>query len=251
MGADRVVEMIDRLWQELDAYDEEWRLAGMLADVAAFLSFVECSSWDADGHDPWRELAAQTDAVVAERLPRAVAAYVSAERMPGGRPFADGLQTDQVAFWRSLATLASEQGFETVFEDFHARYVDSARSTPVTSLELATVLASMISPLPEGAIFDPACGTGNLLFAVVKKMGAGAGRAGQEIDPVLARIAAYRLGWNTGEGSSAAIKQGDSLRDDQFGRWRGGDVGAAWVLCDPPTGIKDWGHDQLLRLNQR
>src|SRR5574341_1123446 len=31
----------DRLWQELRAYSEEWRLADTLADAAAFLSFLE------------------------------------------------------------------------------------------------------------------------------------------------------------------------------------------------------------------
>ena len=34
----------ERLWQELRAYSEEWRLAGTLADIAAFLSFIEYSS---------------------------------------------------------------------------------------------------------------------------------------------------------------------------------------------------------------
>jgi type I restriction-modification system DNA methylase subunit len=236
----------ERLWQELRAYSEEWRLAGTLADIAAFLSFVEYDSVAAGGEDRWQKLRGQTDAELVRELPKAVAAHVSERRMPGGRPFADGLQASQAAFWRSLAALAAEQGPEEVFEDLHGRYLDStARPTPVTSLELATIVASMLSPVVEGVIFDPACGTGNLLRAVVKKMGAGARRAGQEIDPALVRMAAYRLDWIGGNGPSTAIRQGDSLRDDQFSTPPGDHDGVAFVLCDPPTGVKDWGHDEL------
>lgn len=236
----------ERLWQELRAYSEEWRLAGTLADIAAFLSFVEYSPVAAGSQDRWQELGGQTDAELARQLPKAVAAHVSERRMPGGQPFADGLQASQTAFWRSLAALAAEQGPGEVFEDLHGRYVDSsARPTPVTSLELATIVASMLPPVPEGVIFDPACGTGNLLRAVVKKMGAGARRAGQEIDPALVRIAAYRLDWSDSNGPGAHIRQGDSLRDDQFGTPPGNHDGAAFVLCDPPTGVKEWGHDEL------
>lgn len=236
----------ERLWQELRAYSEEWRLATTLADIAAFLSFVEYSLFATGSHGLWPELGGQTDAELARKLPRAVAAHVSEHRMPGGQPFADGLQADQTAFWRSLAELATEQGPREVFEDLHGRYADSAaRPAPVTSLELATIVGSMLSPVTEGVIFDPACGTGNLLRAVVKKMGAGARRVGQEIDTALVRIAAYRLDWSGSNGPSAIIRRGDSLRDDQFGMPPGGDDGAAFVLCDPPTGVKDWGHDEL------
>lgn len=233
----------DRLWQELRAYSEEWRLADVLADAAAFLSFVR--------HDdsPWRRWDDQTDAAIAELLPGAVAGHVARTGMPGGRVFAGGLRPERVPFWRALAELADEQGPEAVFEDLHGRYLDStARTIAVTSLELAAVIASMIPPITEGAIFDPACGTGNLLRAVAKKMGKkmgmGAGRAAQEVDAALVRIAAFRLDWSGWSGPATTIRQGDSLRDDQFAQGRG-PQGAALVLCDPPTGVKDWGYDEL------
>ena len=195
----------ERLWQELRAYSEEWRLAETLADIAAFLSFLELGSFAASGHSSWQEMESLPDAELAEQLPGAVAAYASDRRMPGGQAFADGLQPDQVRFWRSLAAQASKEGYEEVFEDLHGRYADSpARLVPVTSLELAVIMASMIPPVIEGEIFDPACGTGNMLRAVVKKMGADARRAGQEIDPALARIAAYRLDWSGAEGPSTS-----------------------------------------------
>jgi SAM-dependent methyltransferase len=236
----------DRLWQELRAYSDEWRLAETLADIAAFLSFFELGYLYADSRSTWEDLAQLPDADLAEQLPGAVAAHASQRRMPGGPAFADGLRPGQVRFWRSLAALAGDQGAGEVFEDLHGRYADSpARPAPVTSLELAAIMASMIPPVIEGAIFDPACGTGNLLRAVVKKMGAGALRAGQEIDLALARIAAYRLDWSGAEGPATSILAGDSLRADQFSTLYGGNAGASLVLCDPPTGTKDWGHDEL------
>ena len=236
----------DRLWQELRAYSDEWRLAEALADVAAFLSFLELGYLYADSRSTWENLAKLSDADLAEQLPGAVDAYASQLRMPGGPALADGLRPGQVRFWRSLAALAGEQGAREVFEDLHGRYADSpARPAPVTSLELAAIMASMIPPVIEGAILDPGCGTGNLLRAVVKKMGAGAWRAGQEIDPALARIAAYRLDWSGSEGPGTSLLAGDSLRSDQFGTLYGGNAGAEVVLCDPPTGSKDWGHDEL------
>ena len=229
----------DRLWQELRAHSEEWRVADMLADTAAFLSFVR--------HDdsPWHQWGDQTDAAVAELLPETVAEHVTRTNMPGGRAFSGGLRPEQVPFWRALAELAREQGAEAVFEDLHSRYVGStARAIPVTSLELAAVVASMVLPVSEGAILDPACGTGNLLRAVVKKMGADAGRAAQEVDTALVRIAAFRLDWSGWNGPATTIRQGDSLRHDQFAQGRGAH-GAALVLCDPPSGVKDWGYEEL------
>ena len=238
-GKLEAISVVDRLWQELRAYSEEWRLTDTLADAAAFLSFVR--------HDdsPWHQWGDQTDAAIAELLPETVAEHVARTSMPGGRVFAGGLRPEQVPVWRALAELASEQGAEAVFEDLHSRYVDStARTIPVTSLELAAVIASMVFPITEGAIFDPACGTGNLLRAVVKKMGMDAVRAAQEVDTALVRIAAFRLDWSGSSGPATAIRQGDSLRDDQFAQGRG-PHGAALVLCDPPTGVKDWGHEEL------
>lgn len=235
----------DRLWQEVLSYSEESRLTETLADIAAFLSFLKLGSVT-HGEDIdrkcWEDLESLSDADLAQELPRAVAAYVSDARMPGGTVFGDGLETGQVHFWRSLAeAAAAEQWHDEVFEGLHGRYADSpAVRAPMTSLELAAVMASLVGPIPEGGILDPACGTGNLLRSVGKKMGMGAVRAGQEIDPALARIAAYRLEWNGGPPTPVAL--GDSLRDDQFSDWRGGHLGSTYVLCDPPGGVPDVEH---------
>ncbi|MFD0819570.1 N-6 DNA methylase, partial [Micromonospora zhanjiangensis] len=232
----------DRLWQELRALTDERRLVDTLADLAAFLAFLQ------DKPARWRPLARGTDTDLAGRLPDAVAFWAESVGMPGGRAFAAGLQAGQVPFWRSVADAAGTQGPEIVFEELHGRYVDSAgRSTGVTPLDLAAMITGMVGGIPEGVVFDPACGSGNLLRAFQRRLGAGAHLAGQELDPALARIAAYRLDWSGQHGPATTIRQGDSLRDDQFPLPPAGepDAGAALVVCDPPFGDRNWGHEDL------
>lgn len=60
--------------------------------------------------------------------------------------------------------------------------------------------------------------------------------AGQEINATLARLARARLA----ESVPADIATGDSLRADAFT-----DLRADAVVCDPPFGYRDWGHDEL------
>ncbi len=117
----------DRLWQELRAYSDEWRLAETLADVAAFLSFLELGYLVAGSRSTWEDLATLPDADLAGQLPVAVGAYASERRMPGGTAFAGGLRAEQVGFWRSLAALAGEQGAGEVFEDLPGDLAGASR----------------------------------------------------------------------------------------------------------------------------
>ncbi|GAA2870646.1 N-6 DNA methylase [Streptosporangium fragile] len=219
-GRATIIEPLDRLWQELRVYSEDGRLADVLADVASFLS---CAGlWDA--------YLSQPDEVVAERLP-VVAAQETG--LPGGPPFQAGLRPDQVAFWHRLADVVmGGHPARDLFEELHSRYVDStARTAPATSAELASLIAAVAGP--SETVFDPACGTGTLLWVLAAKTGASP--AGQEVDPALARIAAFRLG------EESDIRAGDSLRDDAFAAVPGYDL----VVCDPPTGIREWGYEDL------
>ncbi|SNR66452.1 N-6 DNA methylase [Actinomadura mexicana] len=237
-GKLRAIPATDRLWQRLRSYGDDRRLVDTLADVAVLLAFV------GDTRSAWEDLAVLPDEELAERLPEAVASFVTQGRIPGGSPFADGLRPDQVPTWRLLVEMAREGIPEQIFEDLHSRYVDSTdRAIVVTPLDLATVIAAMVPPVLDGAVFDPSCGTGNLLQALGKKLGIGGSRAGQERDPAVARIAWYRIQW-CGVGPEI-IRQGDSLRNDQFAGTPGGPDGAAVVVCDPPTGDREWGHDEL------
>lgn len=239
----------DRLWQELLESRNGRQATDSLADVAAFMSFLakgDVAGYRGDSGErkSWKDIESLPDADLAAELPRAVNAYVSDHRMPGGTAFTDGLRPARVGFWRSLATLDAEGMHMRTFEELHTRYADLSQTpAPKTSLELAAVVSSMISPINEGGILDPACGTGNLLLSLGKKMGMAAACAGQEADPALARIAAYRLDWNGGPSTPIAV--GDSLRDDHYSDWRGGHAGSTLVVCDPPTEVEDWGREEL------
>ncbi|WP_033439370.1 N-6 DNA methylase [Saccharothrix sp. NRRL B-16314] len=128
----------------------------------------------------------------------------------------------------------------------------------VTPAGLARLMVALAAPV-TGTVFDPACGPGNTLRAASE---AGAARlAGQEINPALARLARARLspgqdlhgqelpGRNTNEpdtnGQDTAyaavdIEAGDALRADAFTGLQ-----ADSVVCDPPFGYRDWGHEEL------
>lgn len=88
-----------------------------------------------------------------------------------------------------------------------------------------------------GTIFDPACGTGTLLFAF--HSGAGLTLTGQEVNRAAVRLARARAAL-VGE-PEPKVRLGDSLRDDG---WPG--LGADLVVCDPPVKVADWGREELL-----
>lgn len=103
----------------------------------------------------------------------------------------------------------------------------------VTPPELARLMVELAGT-PITTTFDPACGPGNILRAAAE---AGAQRLlGQEIEPALARLARARFGAAT----DVRIAEGDALRADAFGGLR-----ADAVVCDPPFGYRDWGHEEL------
>ncbi|GGP85722.1 N-6 DNA methylase [Saccharothrix coeruleofusca] len=103
----------------------------------------------------------------------------------------------------------------------------------VTPAKLARLMVELAAPV-AGTVFDPACGPGNVLRAAAE---AGADRlVGQEINPVLTRLALARLGARL----PSEVVAGDALRADAFP-----DLRADAVICDPPFGYRDWGHEEL------
>ncbi|WP_158854045.1 N-6 DNA methylase [Saccharothrix deserti] len=103
----------------------------------------------------------------------------------------------------------------------------------VTPVDLARLMVALAAPI-TGTVFDPACGPGNILRTAGE---AGAGRlTGQEINPALARLARARLGARV----PVDIASGDALRTDAFA-----DSQADVVVCNPPFGYRDWGHEEL------
>src|SRR5690606_27564642 len=115
------------------------------------------------------------------------------------------------------------------------------RGTHPTPDALADLMAALVTtggPRVR-SVLDPACGGGRLLAAVAAALEPGADVRGQEYRPVTAAQARARLA-AAAPRASGDVRTGDSLRDDAF---PGLHVDA--VVCTPPYGDRDWGHDEL------
>ncbi|MEU1129872.1 N-6 DNA methylase [Streptomyces sp. NPDC005900] len=119
---------------------------------------------------------------------------------------------------------------------------EAASGAYATPGPLADLMARLLgaatpqSPYPV-RVFDPACGSGALLVAAARQ---GAQHLyGQDLVPVQARRSLVHLGLEAPD-ATADIRAEDSLRADAFA-----DLAADGVLCNPPYGDRDWGHDEL------
>jgi hypothetical protein len=106
---------------------------------------------------------------------------------------------------------------------------------PLTEL-MADLLSTDGEPYPV-SVFDPACGGGGLLI------GAGTRGAtklyGQDVVAGQAAHAAVRTMLETPD-AQVTVRAGDSMRADGFPG-----LLAEAVLCAPPYGDRDWGHEEL------
>ncbi|TDE37807.1 SAM-dependent methyltransferase [Actinomadura sp. 6K520] len=116
--------------------------------------------------------------------------------------------------------------------------IRGAHPTPNVLADLMAALATTGGPRVRSAL-DPACGSGRLLAAVAAALEPGAAVHGQEYRPVTAAQARARL-TEAAPKASVDVRTGDSLRDDAFPGLR-----ADAVVCNPPYGDRDWGHDDL------
>ncbi|MFJ6512667.1 N-6 DNA methylase [Streptomyces sp. NPDC091406] len=160
---------------------------------------------------------------------------------------------------------ACHEGGRETFDFLLSRWLDAhVRQVSTTPAPLARLMADVAvavgAGVPTGGgtggapggvtVLDPACGAGGLLLAAGERMGdqgTGAGAPaptllGIDIDPVLAALAAVRLGFAgmAGAGARAETRAGDSLRADPQAGAR-----ADVVLCNPPFNARDWGHEEL------
>ncbi|MFD9290046.1 N-6 DNA methylase [Streptomyces sp. NPDC060030] len=180
-------------------------------------------------------LAGLSDAELVARAERAVADL--AELVPGAEavhfaaPDVDVLRAllrcvqDDVSGEAALAVLAERE-----LED------SAASGTYRTPVQLADLVARLV-PGPCAQVMDPACGSGSLLSAAARR-GATV-LYGQDSVPVQAQRSAVSLLLAAAD-ADITVRAGDSLRADAFG---GVTVDA--VLCNPPYGDRDWGHDEL------
>ncbi|MFF9220701.1 N-6 DNA methylase [Streptomyces viridosporus] len=143
------------------------------------------------------------------------------------------------AVLRALLLCVRDEGAQTALGVLAERELeDSAASGAYrTPTPLADLLARLVPGSPA-RVLDPACGSGTLLTAAAAR---GARELyGQDSLPVQARRTAVGLTLTAGEGADVTVRTGDSLRADAFP-----DLTVDAVLCNPPYGDRDWGHDEL------
>ncbi|WP_434740296.1 N-6 DNA methylase [Micromonospora sp. SH-82] len=136
----------------------------------------------------------------------------------------------------TVDALADELGPRVAFDELWQRFTAPGPGgrTAVTPDPLADLMAAL-ADVTGGTVLDPAAGTGATLRAAAR---AGATAAhGQELDPDAARLAAL---WLALHDTTGEVHPGDSLRADAYA---GRTVDA--VVCHPPFGASNWGHDEL------
>ncbi|MFH8757956.1 N-6 DNA methylase [Streptomyces atroolivaceus] len=173
------------------------------------------------------ELVARADRAVAdlaELVPGAEAVHFAAHDVDVLRALLRCVQ-DDTSGEAALAVLAERE-----LED------SAASGTYRTPVQLADLVARLV-PGPYAQVMDPACGSGSLLSAAARR-GAKV-LYGQDSVPVQAQRSAVSL-LLAAPDTDITVRAGDSLRADAFG---GVTVDA--VLCNPPYGDRDWGHDEL------
>ncbi|MGI5253563.1 N-6 DNA methylase [Actinacidiphila glaucinigra] len=180
------------------------------------------------------ELATAPDDQLATRAEKAAAGLPAA--VLGAEPV--GYGPDDAGAVRALLGCVREAGAQAALDVLAERELDEGAASGVyqTPEGLASLMARL---LPAGAarVLDPACGSGTLLVAAAR---CGARELfGQDTLPVQAQRTAIRL-LIAAPDAEAAIRVGDSLRDDAFA-----DVTVDAVLSNPPFGDRDWGHDEL------
>ncbi|WP_026152441.1 N-6 DNA methylase [Actinopolyspora halophila] len=117
---------------------------------------------------------------------------------------------------------------------------DPSTGTAATPPQLAELMVRLLAESREVAptrVFDPACGYGGLLLAAAR---AGAGELfGQDVVDSQVGVTSVRLGTEA-PGVDSVVRPGDSFRSDAFPALR-----AEGVVCSPPYGIRDWGHEEV------
>ncbi|MFC9584609.1 N-6 DNA methylase [Streptomyces yangpuensis] len=164
----------------------------------------------------------------------------TAGELPAAAPEAETVRygPDDADAVRALLGCIREAGPQAAVDVLAERELDEGAASGVyqTPEGLALLMARLL-PADASRVLDPACGSGTLLAAAARQ---GARELfGQDSLPVQGRRTAVRLLLSAPE-ADTAIRVGDSLRDDAFP-----DVTVDAVLCNPPFGDRDWGHDEL------
>ncbi|PWK75102.1 N-6 DNA methylase [Streptomyces sp. CG 926] len=186
--------------------------------------------------DATAALADLTDAELVVRADEEVAELLAS--LPGPTPASPLFSVSDGPTLRALLRCVREAGGPAALAVLAERELEDSAATGVygTPEPLAQLVAEL---LPAGVVrvLDPACGSGALLEAVA---GRGATTLlGQDSVPVQAQRATVALSLAAPR-AEVTVRVGDSLRADAF-------VGltADAVVCNPPYGDRDWGHEEL------
>ncbi|MER5362955.1 N-6 DNA methylase [Streptomyces sp. NPDC002785] len=139
---------------------------------------------------------------------------------------------------RALVLCVRDEGGEATLSVLAERELEesAASGTYQTPAPLTDLVARLV-PGPITRVLDPACGSGTLLAAAARR---GATELyGQDSVPVQAQRSAVSLTLAAPD-AAVTVRTGDSLRSDTFPQ-----LAADAVLCNPPYGDRDWGHDEL------
>ena len=138
---------------------------------------------------------------------------------------------------RDLAHITGQCGSAEALGMLTGKYLEATgRQAFATPKPVADLMAGL-AVTARAVVLDPACGTGELLASAVDSGAASV--VGQDIDRGLASLAGARLRVMAGP-SAVHVLDGDSLSDN-----RAAELVADVVLCHPPFGERDWGHDEL------
>ncbi|KUJ38410.1 N-6 DNA methylase [Streptomyces sp. NRRL F-5122] len=179
-------------------------------------------------------LADLPDADLAARADAAVADLADTVPQTEAAPFTAA----DAGIVRALIHCVREESAQAALDVLAERELDDSASTGTyqTPNRLADLMARLL-PADTARVLDPACGSGTLLAAAARH---GARELyGQDALPVQAQRSAVRLLLATPD-AAVSVQAGDSLRHDAFPQ---PPVDA--VLCNPPYGDRDWGHDEL------
>ncbi|WP_330440043.1 N-6 DNA methylase [Streptomyces griseoaurantiacus] len=178
------------------------------------------------------------DADLAARAERDAAAV--ADAVPGDDADRAPFKAADAPVLRALYACVRDEGGQAALGVLAERQLEDSGASGAyrTPAPLADLLARLLPGAPT-RVLDPACGSGSLLAAASRR---GARELyGQDVLPVQARRSAVSLALTAPEDDTkVTVRAADSLRADAFP-----ELLADAVLCNPPYGVRDWGHDEL------
>ncbi|MCH0538159.1 N-6 DNA methylase [Streptomyces sp. MUM 203J] len=186
--------------------------------------------------DETAALAELTDAELAARASEEAAGLLAS--LPGPTPAGPLFSAPDSPTLRALLRCVREAGGPAALTVLAERELEDAAATGVygTPERLAQLVAALL-PAGVARVLDPACGSATLLAAAAER---GATELlGQDSVPVQAQRAAAGLSLAAPR-AEVTVRIGDSLRADAFDG-----LTADAVVCNPPYGDREWGHDEL------